>query len=164
VGITIDGDGGPAHARGMGNVQHPPHAELEKLDDSGLELDDYTQDLRGRKVVDRDGAQIGHVSNLFIDRSERKVRMLEIRTGGFLGIGERHVVLPIDSILRVSKDLVTVRDVRAFVAASPAYDPKLVVDPRQEAWAPFYGYYGVTPYWDGAYTYPRYPEFDDVPR
>ncbi len=148
----------------MGNVTNPPQSELEKLDESGLELDDYKQDLRGRKVVDRDGAEIGHVSNLFIDRSERKVRMLEIRTGGFLGMGERHVLLPVDSIVSVSKGLVTVRDVRAFVAASPAYDPHLIVDPTQEAWAPFYGYYGATPYWDGAYTYPRYPEFDDVSR
>jgi sporulation protein YlmC with PRC-barrel domain len=148
----------------MGNVQHPPHAELEKLGESGLELDDSTQDLRGRKVVDRDDAAIGHVSNLFIDRGERKVRMLEIRTGGFLGMGERHVLLPVDSIVRVSKDVVTVRDLRAHVAASPAYDPHLVPDPTQEAWAPFYGYYGATPYWDSAYTYPRYPAFDDVPR
>lgn len=142
----------------MNNVQRPPHAELEKLSDTSLELADPAQDIRGRKVIDPKGLEIGHVNTLFIDTNERKVRMLEIRSGGVLGIGERHVLLPVDCIVGVTKDIVRIKEVRERVVKSPAYDPNLIAEPTQDYWEPFYGYYGLTPYWGSSYLYPRYPQ------
>ena len=130
---------------------------LEKLKDSGLMLDDIRQDIRGRKVVNQTGETLGHVSALFIDESERKVRMLDIAGGGFLGIGDQHFLLPVDAITKVDKGGVTVRESSDRIAHSPVYNPKVIVDYDRDFWAPYYGYYGVDPYWSDGYRYPEYP-------
>jgi sporulation protein YlmC with PRC-barrel domain len=137
--------------------QPPSNTSLEKLTDTGLALAEPRQDLRGRKVVDRHGAEIGHVSALFIDEHERKVRMLEIRAGGFLGIGDEHFLLPVDAIMQVTKDEVHVNETQERIIHSPRYDPTLIEKPTQQNWEPFYGYYGLSPYWGHGYMYPNMP-------
>jgi hypothetical protein len=81
--------------------------------------------------------------------------MLEIRGGGFLGMGDRHVLVPVDAITKITTDEVTINESRDRLAHSPAYDPHLIEAPPAEYWEPFYGYYGLTPYWTAGYTYPR---------
>jgi sporulation protein YlmC with PRC-barrel domain len=121
--------------------------ELTNLNDSGLLLADAREDIRGRTVVDRDGAKIGHVTDLFIDQTMRKIRMLEIHAGGFLGIGERHVLLPAGAITSITPDTVRVNEIRERLLRSPAYDPRLMVPKSHDAWESLYGYYDLTPYW-----------------
>jgi sporulation protein YlmC with PRC-barrel domain len=129
--------------------QRKRNTSLEKLNDTGLSLADSSQDIRNRKVIDRHGEEIGHVSDLFIDQDERKVRMLEIRAGGFLGIGDRHV---------------HVNQTGERIAHSPTYDPTLIVDaPAQQFWEPYYGYYGLSPYWGAGYMYPEFPPSRERP-
>ncbi len=137
----------------MSQSQHTTNAELDKLSDTGLALADSTEDIRGRKVVDASGSDIGHVSALFIDRGERKVRMLEIRAGGFLGIGDRHFLLPAEAITTVAEDAVHVNQTRDRVVHSPAYDPALEVAPTPEYWRDYYGYYGMSPYVRAGFMY-----------
>lgn len=137
-------------------------AELEKLTDTDLALADSAQDIRKSKVIDSQGQEIGHVSDLFIDRSERKVRMLEVRAGGFLGLGDRHFLLPVDAISRVAKGEVHVNQTRDRVAGSPVYDPTLIVEPVRTYWEPYYGYYGLSPYWGAGYLYPQFPISGDL--
>lgn len=48
------------------------------LSDSGYILIDSDQDVRGRKVLDHDGNEIGEVDDLLID-AERKVRLLRVK-------------------------------------------------------------------------------------
>jgi sporulation protein YlmC with PRC-barrel domain len=140
----------------MNEDQNTSNTALEKLKDTGLALADPDQDIRGRKVLDRQGAEIGHVSGLFIDTEERKVRMLEIRAGGFLGIGDRHFLVPVDAVTEVGKDAVRVSETRERIVHSPAYDPTLVEAPPEYS-EPFYGYYGLSPYWGNGYLYPNFP-------
>jgi sporulation protein YlmC with PRC-barrel domain len=135
--------------------------ELERLADTGLELADVDQDIRNRQVIDKNGDHIGHVSSLFIDPDERKVRMLEIRAGGFLGLGERQFLLPVDAITSVGKRDVHVNQTRERITQSPAYDPALIEKPAQAYWEPYYGYYGLSPYWSTGYEYPHYPINDE---
>jgi sporulation protein YlmC with PRC-barrel domain len=130
---------------------------LHRLKDTGLTLDDVRQDIRGFKVIDRDGHEIGHVSGLFIDEAERKLRMIEVSAGGFLGIGERHVLLPVDAITAVDGHVVHIDQSGEHVAKSPAYDPSIVTRPPASYWEPFYGYYGLSPYWNEGYFYPQFP-------
>jgi len=138
--------------------EDPPHtSELARLSETDLVLAEERQDIRGRKVVDRDGTEIGHVDDLFIDEGERKVRMLQIRSGGFLGLGERHFLLPVDTIKKVTKSDVQVNETLERIAGAPVYDPGLVEAPTQESWEPYYGYYGLSPYWGMGYLYPRFP-------
>ncbi len=139
-------------------MNHPHRAdttELERLRDSGLALADDTQDIRGRHVTDINGDAVGAVSGLFIDLAERKIRMIEIRGGGFLGLGDRHVLLPVDAITSIANDRVIVNESAERLAHSPAYDPHLLDAPTPDTWEPFYGYFGVMPYWAAGYVYPH---------
>jgi hypothetical protein len=140
----------------MNQREQAPTPELVKLSDTGLVVADASEDVRGRTVLDRDGTAIGHVSGLFNDPDRRKVRMLEIRTGGFLGFGERHALLPVEAVTHVSAHDVQVNETRERIATSPVYDPTLIVEPDAHAWEPYYGYYGLPPYWSGAGVYPDF--------
>jgi sporulation protein YlmC with PRC-barrel domain len=131
-------------------------AALKELAESGLSLAHEWQDIRERKVLDSNGVEIGHVSALFIDEGERKVRMLAIREGGFLGIGEHHVLLPVDAVDKVTENAVHVNQTKQHVVTSPVYNPTLVPERDHDFWDPYYSYYGYSPYWDRGY---RYPDF-----
>jgi sporulation protein YlmC with PRC-barrel domain len=129
---------------------------LVKLVDSGLTLEDDRQDIRGRSVIDQDGKTVGHVRALFIDSAERKVRMLDIAGGGFLGMGDQHFLLPVDAITKVNKADVHVNETAHRIHHSPIYNPELVTSYRRDYWEPYYGYYGGSPYWSAGYRYPDY--------
>ncbi len=130
---------------------------LVKLSEDTLTLSDPAQDIRGRNVIDRHGDAIGHVSDLFIDKNERKVRLLQVSAGGFLGLGDRHFLVPVDAVARVSQAEVHIDQTRDKVAKSPAYDPKLSEVPLHNWWAGYYGYYGYSPYGSPAYLNPVFP-------
>lgn len=147
----------------MPQPQRGTNLELEKLIDTRLTLGDPAQDIRHRKVVDAHGDEIGHVSALFIDEDQRKVRMLEVRAGGFLGLGDRHFLLPVDAITTVTKDKVHVNQTRERILHSPVYDPTLIETPTQQYWEPYYGYYGLSPYWSLGYMYPHFPITSEEP-
>jgi sporulation protein YlmC with PRC-barrel domain len=122
-------------------------APLEKLSDTRLTLGDPAQDVRHRKVLDRDRKEIGRVSDLFIDQDERKVRMLEVRAGGFLGLGDRHFLVPVSAISSITEGEVNVNQTVDCVVLSPVYDPALIVAQTREDWEPYYSYYGTLPDW-----------------
>ena len=98
---------------------------LVKLGDTNLVLSDSSKDIRERKVIDTDGNDIGHVSALFIDKEQRKIRFLQVGAGGFLGLGEREFLVPVEDISRITEDSVHIRHSRERVVQSPHYDPGL---------------------------------------
>ena len=100
-------------------------ATLRKLGDTGLTVADPNEDVRGMKVIDRSGEELGEVDDLMIDDREHKVRFLRVASGGFLGIGESHFMLPVEAITRISEDEVQVNQTRERIAGSPRYDPDL---------------------------------------
>ena len=141
----------------MSNQAHSSRSALEKLKDTDFSFVETGQDIRVRKGIDPSCVDIGHVSARFIDANERKVRMLEICDGGFFGLGNRHFLLPVDVITHVSNNEVRISETQARLEHSPAYDPTLIEEPTQEHWEPFYGYYGLSPYWSSGYLYPNFP-------
>jgi sporulation protein YlmC with PRC-barrel domain len=120
---------------------------LQKLNNTDLTLSDSATDLRGFKVIDRSGQEIGHISDLFIDERERNVRMLQVSAGGVLGLGDRHFLVPVEAIVRFGNGEVQVDQTVDRVVNSPAYNPNLISRPAREYWEPIYGYYGILPYW-----------------
>jgi hypothetical protein len=100
---------------------------------------------------------------LFIDQIERKVQLLEVRAGGFLGLGDRHFLLPVSAITSVTKGEVHVNQTREHIVGSPVYDPALIVAPTREYWGQYYGYYGMSPYWGSGFMYPYYPISREYP-
>jgi len=129
------------------SAQATQNDPLVKLGDSDLTLANTGDDLQDRKVLDAEGQDIGHVSALFIDQEERKVRFIQVGAGGFLGIGEREFLVPVEDIKSISPAEIHLNHTREHVLGAPHYDPKLVRGQSREFWNPYYGYYGVSPYW-----------------
>ncbi|NIK58951.1 PRC-barrel domain-containing protein [Kribbella shirazensis] len=130
---------------------------LVRLDDSDLMLAKAEDDVRGATVVDSDGTEIGKVSSLFVDADERRVRLLDVAHGGLLGLGAEHRLIPVDAVVEVSEDRVTIGRTRTEIAHAPGYDPELTEFDPTENLEDLYGYYGMTPYWFPGYRYPRFP-------
>lgn len=127
---------------------------LHRLEDSDLQLADPRADIRGRKVRDVSDEDLGEVHDLLIDEEERKVRFLEVASGGVLGIGDTKFLLPVDAVTGVTDDEVRINQTRTKVIGSPRYDPDLIEQPVLSS---VYGYYGFrTPFWGAGYVYPRY--------
>ena len=97
-----------------------------KFSDSDFVFENPEQDIRGKDVYAVDGEQIGSVDDLYIDRQERKVRFLEVGAGGFLGIGERHLLVPVESVTEVGEARVTIEPGREKVAGPPPFDTTVV--------------------------------------
>jgi CBS domain-containing protein/sporulation protein YlmC with PRC-barrel domain len=136
-------------------------ARLVRLSDTNLTLAEQAEDIRALKVLDLAGEEVGTVNDLFIDEQERKVRFLEVSSGGFLGLGATKFLLPVDAISRITPDVVHINQSRERVAGAPRYDPTLV----EERYASdVYSHYGYPPYWGVDYTYPPYPYYSSVNR
>ena len=120
---------------------------LLKLGDAGLDRRFSGTDLRNRKVLGPDGKDIGHVSALFLDRTECRVRFLQVGTGGFLGLGEREFLIPVDDITSTEPAEVQIAHTREQVLAEPHFDPHAEAERGQAFWAAYYSYYGHAPYW-----------------
>jgi len=131
---------------------------LIRLRDSNLTLTDAAEDIRGRTVLDTANEEVGEVDDLLVDEQERKVRMLQASSGGFLGLGATTFLIPVDAIVRITEDAVYISQARESIAGAPAYDPMLV-DERYLSW--IYHHYGYPPYWDEDYRYPRYPHYPE---
>jgi len=136
-------------------------AALMRLSDTELTVADPAEDIRDRRVVDRDGEELGAVADLLIDERDRHVRFLEVASGGFLGIGQTKFLLPVEAISRISADTVYVNQTRQYIAGAPAYDPDLIHEHAGEGgyYGDVYRHYGYPPYWGPGYVYPPYPYY-----
>jgi sporulation protein YlmC with PRC-barrel domain len=137
----------------------PARHALLRLNESGLTVADENADVRGRKVFDSAGEEIGKVEDLLIDEDEHRVRFLQLGAGGFLGLGEHRFLIPVDAVTRLTPDAIYVGRTREHVAGGPRYDPELVRDDSEPNYEGIYAYYGVPPFWLAGYRYPTYPYF-----
>jgi sporulation protein YlmC with PRC-barrel domain len=125
---------------------------LTKLSDTDKTVADPDRDIRGRKVVDRDGEDLGKVDDLLIDADEEKVRFVRVEHGGILGIGATASFIPVDAIRDVTEDEVIVDLESRQLADAPRYDPDLA--DQTGYYSDLYRYYGYAPYWAPGYMYP----------
>ncbi len=129
-------------------------AALVKLRDTNWAVAERADDIRGRRVRDPEGEEVGEIEDLLIDTRERKVRFLQIASGGFLGLGATTFLLPVEAITRIDEEAVHIDQRRERIAGAPPYDPALV---DQRYLSALYGHYGYAPYWAAAGVYPPYP-------
>jgi hypothetical protein len=59
-------------------------ASLRSIGDDGLTTTDPADDVRGRRVLDNTGKNIGDVDDLLVDDREHKVRFLRVTPGGLV--------------------------------------------------------------------------------
>lgn len=133
--------------------EKPRVGDIVALRDTTLTVADAAADVRGRKVVDTNGDEIGEVHDLLVDDEELEVRFLDVGAGGFLGIGEHRFLVPANAVTRVEPDRVHVCRDRDQLRDVPTYDPELTED--TDYYANLYGWWGLAPYWGaGDYAYP----------
>jgi sporulation protein YlmC with PRC-barrel domain len=132
------------------------YATLVTLDDLGKTVADPSEDIRGRKVIDKDGHELGKIDALLIDDKARKIRFLRVETGGFLGLGEKKSLIPIEAIASIDKDEVRINHSRGQVADAPAYDPALAQE--KTFYENTYANYDYMPFWGNGYLYPGFPK------
>ena len=113
---------------------------LIKLRDSDLPRDATAKALLDGDVYDPDGERIGSVKDLYIDTDEEDVRFLDLGAGGFLGLGEKHFMVPMEAVTDTSGGGVTIEHSRQKVEGSPELDTKGV--PEDAYLHEVYDYYG----------------------
>ena len=119
------------------------HTSLIKLSNTDLHLEEPWQDIRELDVYDTYGEQIGSVEDLYVDQQARHPHFLDVSAGGFLGIGKRHFLIPVEEVSReVSENQVTVNYPREKVMDSPEFDPDVL--PGLDLQRAIYAYYGRT--------------------
>jgi sporulation protein YlmC with PRC-barrel domain len=142
-------------------MMHPTQAGigLVRLGDSDFVPANPEDYLRGKDVYDPHGQRMGCVEDLYVDRQEREVRFLEVGAGGFLGIGERRFLVPVEAVTRVSEDRVVVEPERTEKADGPApFDTKVrppsTHDRRNDDYAslPFGNAEGTVDPWGGHHS------------
>ena len=118
---------------------------LRLLGESRFAFANPYQDVRGWKVQDTDGVELGHLADVLIDEHAQKVRFLKIAHGGLFGFGTSHSFIPIDAVVDVGHGVVTVATTLQQVAGAPRFDPAVVEDERN--FDGIYTHYGYQPPW-----------------
>lgn len=110
-------------------------------------------DVRGARVLDRDDAEVGTVDDLLVDDAARKVRFLNVKSGGFLGFGGVAYLIPVDVIARMDADGLHLAVTRDVVSAGPSFDPGVAAAGR-EVYEGVCRHFGCAPFWAPEYVYP----------
>ena len=98
------------------------------------------QDLRGRRVFDKSGEEIGNVRDLLVDSASGHIRFLVIAADHTVDTTLREFAVPVDAIARLERDRLFLEHLRERVLSSPLYDP--VQPPPPEYWDGLTAYYG----------------------
>ena len=98
------------------------------------------RDLIHREILGPDEESIGFVRDLLIDEADWKVRFVHATQGGFLGLEERHFLIPIEAVSYVGGGFVKTELSKEQVHGSPELDPNIRLHP--ELRAEIYEYYG----------------------
>jgi sporulation protein YlmC with PRC-barrel domain len=101
-----------------------PQPNLVNLNDTDLYLEEPWQYLRGLDVYDSNDDQIGSVEDVYVDREQREARLLDVSAGGFLGVGKKHFLVPVQEVKRdLGGERVTVEHSKEKVTESPEFNP-----------------------------------------
>lgn len=130
---------------------------IVSLNDLGVTPPGLTGDVRGRNLQDQDGNRIGKIDDLLIDAETRQVRFLRVEHGGFLGIAEKHYLVPVDAIAAVDTEDVRIDRPSDKMRTAPGYDPNAAQD--RNFYVGLYNWWDFTPFWDEHYVYPPFPMY-----
>lgn len=127
---------------------------LIRLSDVDTPLANTDVDLRDCKVIDAAGEEFGKVTDLYIDQGQGMVRFMEIASGGFLGLGQKKFIVPVDVVTEVSDEEVHIAKTKDDIVKGPGYDDSNAFENNHAYWTDAYGYYGYDPYWSPDYRDP----------
>ena len=76
------------------------------------------RELRQRGVFDSGGSLIGHVVNIYVD-DEENFRFVDVAMGGFMGLGKKHHLVPVEAIAEEEPGSITLTVDRRSVQSAP---------------------------------------------
>ena len=99
-------------------------------------------ELRQRSVFDSGTRHIGEVANLYVDDDDRTLHFVDVVTSGFMGLGKKHHLVPVEAITDESPGSITLGVDEATVERAPTLsNPKAGPDDQlQRAVREHYGY------------------------
>jgi hypothetical protein len=107
---------------------------LVKLDDFEGELNEHWRDARGRKVIDKNGDEVGTVEELYIWEGPSTVHLISVSGD------ERSFLIPVHTITNVDEEKVALEVGKAKVADSPEFE--FEKEPDSETRRAVFAYYG----------------------
>src|ERR687893_2830637 len=115
---------------------------IVKLSNADFQLEEPWQDVRGFNAYDNNGDKIGTVEDLYFDRETHVARFFDVSTGGFLKMGKKHLLIPVEEFTRDAseEERVRVNHDRDMVLESPEFDSDVV--PDMDLQRTVYDYYG----------------------
>jgi sporulation protein YlmC with PRC-barrel domain len=108
----------PIHAR---SAEAPVATPIAGIDDAALAKSARASKLIGNKVYKGDTA-IGQIEDVLIDLDHAKTVALILSVGGFLGIGDKLVAVPVSQIKVGSEAKFTTDLTKEQLATAPAFD------------------------------------------
>lgn len=103
----------------------------------------------GDKVINREGEDIGEISDIMINILDGNIEYLIIEFGGFLGVGEKLFAVPFSAVKLNAKDQNFTLDVeKSFLESAPGFDKEHWPDTNSH-------YFDVNTHWGsfmGAHT------------
>ena len=123
-------------------------AQMQPGKTFGLVLSAST--LKGDKVVNRQGEDLGKIEELMIDLDRGRIAYAVLSFGGFLGMGDKLFAIPWQAfgVDTAEKRLVLNAD-KELMKKAPGFDKSDWPSMADRAWGTkLYGYYGYKPYWD----------------
>lgn len=106
--------------------------------------------LKGDKVVNQQGEDLGKIEELMIDVDRGRVAYAVLSFGGFLGMGDKLFAIPWQAFAvdTAEKRLVLNAD-KELLKKATGFDKDNWPNMADPAWGTkLYGYYGYKPYWD----------------
>src|SRR5882724_11631017 len=98
---------------------------LIRLSDTDFDIPD-DQDIRGRTVIDQNGNEIGKINDLLMDPQTRRIRFLQVTSGGFLGIGGTMLLIPVGAIARFDRHYVEIDQSMRGGLGAMRYNPSMI--------------------------------------
>lgn len=126
--------------------------ELVPLGAGEVTLAQEQDDVRGMPVLDVRDHRVGEVEEILVDPEERRARVLVVASGGIMGLGEHHRLVPVDAVARVRAHVRLERS-DLHVESGFDYDPE---PPGPVDYRPVYSYFGYTPFWEDDYRAPYF--------
>ena len=78
--------------------------------------------LIGMNVYGPDNKSIGDIDDLIVDKDGQKIQAAVVSVGGFLGIGEKHVAIPMNDVKMNADNRLTVNMSKEQLEQAPKFE------------------------------------------
>jgi hypothetical protein len=116
--------GAPAHAQQMqggGSITAQAALPIPGIDDAGLAGSARASKLIGSKVYKGD-TSIGQIEDVLVDLDHASVTAVILSVGGFLGVGDKLVAVPVGQIKVGNEAKFTSELTKEQLTSAPAFD------------------------------------------